>query len=94
MALTPSILVVDDEPQIQRFLKPSLTAAGYYVAQALTAAYALKAIAEREYDLILVDLGLPDLDGKDLIRSIRQKKRDSHYRIVRPGGRKRKNRRP
>jgi len=73
MALTPSILVVDDEPQIQRFLKPSLTAAGYYVAQALTAAYALKAIAEREYDLILVDLGLPDIDGKDLIRSIRQK---------------------
>ncbi len=73
MALTPSILVVDDEPQIQRFLKPSLTAAGYYVAQALTATYALKAIAEREYDLILVDLGLPDLDGKDLIRSIRQK---------------------
>ena len=73
MALTPSILVVDDEPQIQRFLKPSLTAAGYYVAQALTATYALKAIAEHEYDLILVDLGLPDLDGKDLIRSIRQK---------------------
>lgn len=73
MALTPSILVVDDEPQIQRFLKPSLTAAGYYVVQALSAAYALKAIAEREYDLILVDLGLPDLDGKDLIRSIRQK---------------------
>jgi len=73
MALIPSILVIDDEPQIQRFLKPSLTAAGYHVAQALTAAAALKAIAEREHDLILVDLGLPDLDGKDLIRTIRQK---------------------
>lgn len=73
MALLPSILVIDDEPQIQRFLKPSLTAAGYHVAQALTATAALKAIAEREYELILVDLGLPDLDGKELIRTIRQK---------------------
>jgi two-component system, OmpR family, KDP operon response regulator KdpE len=73
MSLIPSILVIDDEPQIQRFLKPSLTAAGYHVAQALTAAAALKAIVEREHDLILVDLGLPDLDGKDLIRTIRQK---------------------
>ena len=73
MSLIPSILVVDDEPQIQRFLKPSLMAAGYHVAQALTAAAALKAIAEREHDLILVDLGLPDLDGKELIRTIRQK---------------------
>ena len=73
MSLTPSILVIDDEPQIQRFLKPSLMAAGYYVAQALTAHAALKSIAEREHDLILIDLGLPDLDGKDLIRMIRQK---------------------
>ena len=73
MTLIPKILVVDDEPQIQRFLKPSLIAAGYQIAQALSAQAALKSIAEREYDLILVDLGLPDLDGKDLIRMIRQK---------------------
>lgn len=73
MTLTPSLLIVDDEPQIQRFLRPSLTAAGYHVQQALTASVALKALAERDFDLILIDLGLPDLDGKDLIRAIRQK---------------------
>jgi two-component system, OmpR family, KDP operon response regulator KdpE len=73
MTLTPSLLIVDDEPQIQRFLRPSLTAAGYHVQQALTASVALKALAERDFDLILIDLGLPDLDGKDLIRVIRQK---------------------
>ncbi|TPP04557.1 response regulator [Rhizobium glycinendophyticum] len=65
------ILVVDDEPQIQRFLKPSLTAAGYEVVEAGTGAEALKAVATQAPDLVILDLGLPDMDGKELIASLR-----------------------
>lgn len=67
----PRVLVVDDEPQIQRFLKPSLTAAGYEVLMASTGAEALKAAATQAPDVILLDLGLPDRDGKDVIAELR-----------------------
>jgi two-component system KDP operon response regulator KdpE len=70
--MNPSrILVVDDEPQIQRFLKPSLSAAGYEVIEADTGAAALKAVATQAPDLVILDLGLPDMDGKDVIASLR-----------------------
>lgn len=65
------ILVVDDEPQIQRFLKPALSAAGYDVVEAATGAEALKAVATLAPDLIVLDLGLPDMDGKEIIASLR-----------------------
>ena len=65
------ILVVDDEPQIQRFLKPSLMAAGYEVVEAGTGAEALKAVATQAPDLVILDLGLPDMDGKEVIASLR-----------------------
>lgn len=65
------ILVVDDEPQIQRFLKPSLTAAGYEVVEAGTGAEALKAVATQAPDLVILDLGLPDMDGREVIASLR-----------------------
>lgn len=65
------ILVVDDEPQILRFLKPSLTAAGYDVVLATTGKDALKAAATRSPDVVVLDLGLPDMDGKDVIRELR-----------------------
>ena len=65
------ILIVDDEPQILRFLRPSLTAAGYDVITAATAAEALKLATTRAPDAILLDLGLPDLDGKEVIARLR-----------------------
>jgi len=65
------ILVVDDEPQILRFLKPSLTAAGYDVIVATTGTDALKIATTQSPDVILLDLGLPDMDGKDVIRELR-----------------------
>lgn len=65
------ILVVDDEPQIQRFLKPSLTAAGFEILEAATGAEALKAVATQAPDLVILDLGLPDMDGKEVIASLR-----------------------
>jgi two-component system, OmpR family, KDP operon response regulator KdpE len=65
------ILVVDDEPQIQRFLKPALAAAGYEVIEAATGAEALKAVATAAPDVVILDLGLPDMDGKDVIANLR-----------------------
>ncbi|MDX2259602.1 MAG: response regulator [Hyphomicrobiaceae bacterium] len=68
---TQRVLVVDDEPQIQRFLKPSLSAAGYEVITAATGGEALKAAATRAPDVVLLDLGLPDMDGKEVITQLR-----------------------
>ncbi len=65
------ILVVDDEPQIQRFLRPALTAAGYEVIQAVDGASALKLLATSAPDLVILDLGLPDMDGKEVVRNLR-----------------------
>jgi two-component system, OmpR family, KDP operon response regulator KdpE len=66
------VLVVDDEPQIQRLLSVALTAAGYEVLTAETSAQALRLAATGAPDLIVLDLGLPDRDGKDVLREIRQ----------------------
>lgn len=65
------VLVVDDEPQIMRFLKPSLKAAGYEVIAAADGKDALRAAATQSPDLILLDLGLPDMDGKVVLQQIR-----------------------
>jgi two-component system, OmpR family, KDP operon response regulator KdpE len=65
------ILVVDDEPQIQRFLKPALIAAGFDVETAGTAAEAKRLAATRAPSLIVLDLGLPDGDGKTVIETVR-----------------------
>ncbi len=71
MTVQPRILVVDDEPQIHRFLRPSLTASGFDVIMAETATAAIKAAATMAPALIILDLGLPDRDGKDVITEIR-----------------------
>jgi len=65
------ILVIDDEPQIHRFLKPALEAAGYEVVAAMTGAEGLRLAAVRAPDLLLLDLGLPDLDGQDVLHQVR-----------------------
>lgn len=67
-----SILIIDDEPQIQRFLRHSLVAAGYHLLHAETAAAGLRSFAAEHPDIIILDLGLPDLDGKAVIGQIRQ----------------------
>ncbi|HTK34492.1 MAG TPA: winged helix-turn-helix domain-containing protein [Caulobacteraceae bacterium] len=60
----PRILVIDDEPQIHRFLGPALDAAGYEPVRADTAADGLREIARRPPEAVVLDLGLPDMDGK------------------------------
>jgi two-component system KDP operon response regulator KdpE len=70
-AYKPRILVIDDEPQMHRFLGPALTAAGFEPLRADTGAEGLKAIAASAPDAVVLDLGLPDMDGKDLLRAAR-----------------------
>lgn len=65
------ILVVDDEPQIHRFLTPALTAAGYETLRAERGEEALRLAASRAPDAILLDLGLPDMDGQDVLEKLR-----------------------
>ena len=72
MTDTARVLVVDDEPQILRFLRASLGASGFEVIEAETGAKALKRAAADAPEIIVLDLGLPDMDGKDVIRSLRE----------------------
>jgi len=65
-------LVIDDEAAILRFLKPALEANNYEMASAGTIAEGLKRIAGEAPDIVLLDLGLPDGDGKDVIRRARE----------------------
>ena len=65
------VLVVDDEPQILRALRINLRARQYDVVTAATGADALRAAADRHPDVVLLDLGLPDLDGVEVVRALR-----------------------
>jgi two-component system KDP operon response regulator KdpE len=66
-----SVLIVDDERPLLRALAMNLTARGFDVTEADTGTRALSAAAAREPDVILLDLGLPDISGLDVIRAIR-----------------------
>ena len=66
-----SVLIVDDEPPIRRLLRTSLGAQGYRTLEAATAADALARIAADRPDVVILDLGLPDRDGLDVIRAVR-----------------------
>src|SRR5436305_12298718 len=66
------VLVVDDEPAILRFLKPALEANKYMLMTAGTVAETIKRIAADTPDIVVLDLGLPDGDGKDVIRQVRK----------------------
>ena len=72
MSAKTQVLVVDDEAAILRFLKPALEANGYETATAGSVAEATKRIAAESPDIVLLDLGLPDGDGKDVIRRARE----------------------
>jgi len=71
MSITHRILVVDDEQQIQLFLKVALEAVGYQVLQAENGAQAVRFAASMAPEAVILDLGLPDRDGKDVLADIR-----------------------
>jgi two-component system, OmpR family, KDP operon response regulator KdpE len=65
------ILIVEDEPQIRRFLRTTLTAEGYRVIEAENGERGTIEAATHKPDLVMVDLGLPDLDGVEVVKRIR-----------------------
>ncbi|HUN50492.1 MAG TPA: response regulator [Candidatus Sulfotelmatobacter sp.] len=72
MSKPTRILVVDDEAAIRRFLKTGLGAQGYETFDAGTGTAALRAVAAGKPDLVILDLGLPDMDGSEVLRRIRE----------------------
>jgi two-component system KDP operon response regulator KdpE len=66
------VLVVDDEQSIRRFLRVTLTSQGYTVFESTTGQEALSGAVSSKPDIIILDLGLPDLDGVDVTRLLRQ----------------------
>ena len=65
-------MIVEDEPQMRRFLRASLTPHGFRVIEAKTAAEAMALAAAHLPELVLLDLGLPDADGLDVVRALRE----------------------
>ena len=68
----PRILVVDDEPQIRRFLRAGLSTQGYDILEAANGAEAQSRVALDNPDLVILDLGLPDADGVEVIAKLRE----------------------
>jgi two-component system KDP operon response regulator KdpE len=71
-AREPLVLVVEDEPQLMRFLRATLPVHGYRVVEATTGTQAIVEASSRAPDLVLLDLGLPDLDGTEVTRRVRE----------------------
>jgi two-component system KDP operon response regulator KdpE len=68
----PVVVLIEDEAQIRRFLRATLTGQGYRLFEATTGADGLVEVASRQPDVVIVDLGLPDLDGLEVIRRVRE----------------------
>ena len=67
-----AVLIIEDEPAIRRFLRVSLAASGYRVIEAGSGQQATRRLRLERPDIIILDLGLPDVDGLDIIREVRQ----------------------
>ncbi len=72
MTTGPKVLIVDDEPQIRRFLRASLQAHDYQVIEAENGKEGVRACTVQKPDLLILDLGLPDMDGLDVIKLVRE----------------------
>lgn len=68
----PIVVVIEDEPQIRRFLRTSLGSNGYRLVEAETGHQGLLEVATQKPDLIILDLGLPDMDGVEVVRQLRE----------------------
>lgn len=67
-----TVLIIDDEPDIHRVLAPVLSSAGWSVLSAATAAHGVRVAAANHVSIVLLDLGLPDADGKEIIETLQR----------------------
>src|SRR5262245_34698204 len=67
----PKLLVVEDDKRMRQFLRIPLTAQGYRIIEFRTGREALQQVVDQKPDILLLDLGLPDIDGLDVIRLVR-----------------------
>ena len=70
-AESPLVLLVEDEAPMRRFLRSFLSGAGYRLLEAATAQEAMLLAQQKRPDLVILDLGLPDMDGQELLRKLR-----------------------
>ena len=68
----PVVVLIEDEPQIRKFLRATLAGQGYRLFEATTGADGVVEVGSRQPDVVIVDLGLPDMDGLDVIRRVRE----------------------
>src|SRR5437016_6264082 len=68
----PVVVLIEDEPQIRKFLRATLAGQGYRLFEATTGADGVVEVGSRQPDVVIVDLGLPDIDGIDVIRRLRE----------------------
>ena len=68
----PVVVVIEDEPQIRKFLRATLEGQGYRLFEATTGADGVVEVGSRQPDVVIIDLGLPDMDGLEVIRRVRE----------------------
>jgi two-component system KDP operon response regulator KdpE len=68
----PVVLLIEDELPIRKFLGASLVSAGYEIEEAATGQQAIRLASQKPPDLVILDLGLPDLDGQEVLRQLRE----------------------
>jgi two-component system KDP operon response regulator KdpE len=68
----PAVVLIEDEPQLRRVLRGTLVGQGYRFFEAATAGEGLTEVATRQPDVVILDLGLPDLDGLEVVRRLRE----------------------
>jgi len=79
---TPSILVVDDDAQIRTLFRRILEDAGYFVAEAASGREGFRFVRDRFFEVVVMDISMPDMDGFELLRAIRSELPDVKALIV------------
>ena len=72
LSYAPRILIVDDGPEVRAFFEQTLLEDGYYVTAVGTARHGLRALSDGEFQVVVLDFSLPDGDGLEVVRQIRQ----------------------